>query len=846
MATHSIFLLHAHLPDYRTSGNSQLEERALFQVILESYLPLLEILSNRNSEAVVTMSFSPTLLQMLTDDEVLLRFETYMEQTLALLRFEKQTVPSEVERAIVTMYEKRYEKLFQLFYQMNKNLVFAFQKLDKKGVIEAITTAATHPFLPYIQTKKGKQDEIRHGLDIFIEHFGFQPKGFWLPECGYSAEVGDVLVQEGLEYTFLSDATIREPSQTEQGLVLLPINQILAERVWSSATGYPAHPLYREYYWDISYKRDWNQLSPYVNTPVPVDTGLKYWKVTGYEEKDWYNREEALLQAKIDSTDFTKKLFDFDNELAVFAFDAELFGHWWYEGPDWLAHVISKEKSIPFVSPEKWISMRSKPLPLKTPQLLSSWGRGGYGEVWLNERNASFYKVFHEMEDILFSRLPPEGFVYEQMKKEWRLAISSDWLFMIDANRNANYGYKRIQEHIERFFDLYEQQKKALKNQAMADEQKIVLFLSFEYPPTIFGGLGIHVHHLAETIAGHGEMVHVVTYSDQEKIVVEKRNGVIIHRIPASVSDDFYLSIAEWNREIIDYVLSLSNRVSFSIIHAHDWLVASSALVLKESLHCPLLATIHATEAGRNQGIKTSLQQAIHHLEWKFVQQANRIVVCSQFMKTEIHTLFRISLEKISIIPNGVLPSEKNKGIAEEGQIVIAIGRFVYEKGFTFFIDAAKLVLQNYPNARFILAGQGEMKQNYVEQLQQLKIAKSFQIQGFLYENEKWELYNKASVVCIPSVYEPFGIVALEAMACGKPIVSSDTGGLKEVVVHNQTGIIVPPCNSKRVAEGIIDLLSKPDWAEQIGERGRQEAKRYCWSEVAKQTTNVYRQLLSP
>ncbi|WP_026674707.1 1,4-alpha-glucan branching protein domain-containing protein [Alkalihalobacterium bogoriense] len=845
MATHSIFLLHAHLPDYRTSNNLRLEERALFQAIFESYLPLLETLSNRKSEAVVTMSFSPTLLQMLTDDEVLLRFETYTEQTLALLRIEKQTVPSEVEREIVCMYEKRYEKLFQSFYQMNKNIVFTFRKLVEEGIVEAITTAATHPFLPYIQTRKGKQEQIRYGLDIFIEHFGFQPKGFWLPECGYSAEVGDVLVQEGLEYTFLSDATICEPSQTEQGLVLLPINRILAERVWSSTTGYPAHPLYREYYWDISFKRDWNQLSPYVNTPVPVDTGLKYWKVTGHEEKDWYNREEAIHQAKIDSTHFTQKLLELDKELAVLAFDAELFGHWWYEGPDWLAHVISEQKSIPFVSPQKWISMQSKPLPLKTPQLLSSWGRGGYGEVWLNERNASFYKIFHEMEDILFSRLQPEGFVYEQMKNEWRLAISSDWLFMIDANRNANYGYKRIQEHIECFFRLYKQQQKTKNKQEATGDRKVLLLLSFEYPPTIFGGLGIHVHHLAETIAKRGERVHVVTYNDKEKIVVEKRNGVIIHRIPASVSEDFYLSIADWNREIIDYVLSLSNRVSFSIIHAHDWLVASSALVLKESLHCPLLATIHATEAGRNQGIKTSLQQAIHHLERKFVQQANHIIVCSQFMKTEIHTSFKTSLEKISIIPNGVILKEKHKVNVEDGQTVIAIGRFVYEKGFTVFIDAAKHVLLKYPKTRFILAGQGEMKQDYVKQIQQVNIAESFHIKGFLQENEKWDLYHEASVVCIPSVYEPFGIVALEAMACGKPIVASNTGGLKEVVVHNQTGIIVPPCDSERLAEGIIELLSKPNRAEQLGERGRQEVQQYCWSEVTAQTTNVYRQLLS-
>ncbi|MCD6291074.1 MAG: glycosyltransferase family 4 protein [Anaerolineae bacterium] len=388
-----------------------------------------------------------------------------------------------------------------------------------------------------------------------------------------------------------------------------------------------------------------------------------------------------------------------------------------------------------------------------------------------------------------------------------------------------------------------------------------ILMLSWEYPPHVVGGLGKHVMELLPALGRReGITVHLITprWAGGER--VEEQGNVVIHRVdPPATSGDIYTSAWQTNVELERYAERLWKDVGpFDLIHAHDWLVAFAANALKHTHKTPLIATIHATEKGRGRGHLGSDQAlAIHQVEWWLTYEAWRVIACSEYMASEIREFFNCPADKIDIIPNGVDPTPFQEVAQEdlrgframyalpEEQIVFNVGRIVYEKGVHVLVEAVPLVLAQMPTAKFVIAGRGPLLGQLRERAWKLGVGEKILFTGFISDEERNRLFYIADCAVFPSLYEPFGIVALEAMAAKCPVVVSEVGGLREVVKHAETGITIYPDNPDSLAWGIVHTLSRPDWARQRAENAyKMVLELYNWDRIAGLTVEVYRRVI--
>jgi len=388
-----------------------------------------------------------------------------------------------------------------------------------------------------------------------------------------------------------------------------------------------------------------------------------------------------------------------------------------------------------------------------------------------------------------------------------------------------------------------------------------VLMLSWEYPPHVVGGLGKHVMELLPAMARRGDMeVHLITPRWAGGAPTESMDRVTIHRVdPPPVSGDIYTSAWQTNLELERYAETLWRQAGpFDLIHAHDWLVAFTANALKRTHKTPLIATIHATEKGRGRGQLNSDQaRAIHHVEWWLTYEAWRVIACSEYMAGEIREFFNCPADKIDVIPNGVDPTPFQAVAHEdltgframyalpEEQIVFNVGRIVYEKGVHVLVEAVPRVLAQEPSAKFVIAGRGPLLDQLRHRAWELNVGEKVLFTGFISDEDRNRLFHLAACAVFPSLYEPFGIVALEAMAAKCPVVVSEVGGLKEVVKHAETGITVYPDNPDSLTWGIVHTLSRPDWARQRAENAyRMVLELYNWDRIAGLTVDVYRRVV--
>lgn len=383
-----------------------------------------------------------------------------------------------------------------------------------------------------------------------------------------------------------------------------------------------------------------------------------------------------------------------------------------------------------------------------------------------------------------------------------------------------------------------------------------LLFLSWEYPPQSVGGLARHVEDLAKALAPEEE-VHVLTLGQPEIPTDEVSAGVFIHRInPYPLrTPDFLTWVLQLNLGMLERAISLLQEAKpFHLIHAHDWLVAFVARALKSIYRLPLVATIHATEYGRNQGLYNEVQSYISSVEWWLTYEAWRVIVCSKYMQKELRQIFQLPPDKITVIPNGVnlsrfqIPapgaSFRNRYAAPEEKIVFFVGRLVPEKGAQTLLAAAPLVLAAEPRAKFILAGQGPFEASLRAQAQNLGLGAKVYFTGPLDDLTRDQLYLSADVVVVPSYYEPFGIVALEAMAAGTPVVTTTAGGLEEIVTSGVNGQKVAPGDASSLANGILYLLKHKKEAGEMAARAKElVAKVYSWVQVARQTRAIYEEV---
>ncbi|GAC1354228.1 MAG: glycosyltransferase family 4 protein [Herpetosiphon sp.] len=390
-----------------------------------------------------------------------------------------------------------------------------------------------------------------------------------------------------------------------------------------------------------------------------------------------------------------------------------------------------------------------------------------------------------------------------------------------------------------------------------------VLMLSWEYPPHMVGGMGKHVYDLVPALGNAGIDVHVVTPNMCPAPAHERISaGVMIHRAPVVSSEPQGGSLIDFVRSCNSSLERTAEEVlqtygSFDVIHCHDWLVGYSAVALKHSQHLPLIVTVHATERGRGQGYVLSDQShAIDQVEWWLTYEAWRIITVSRFMGEQIADYFGLPADKISVINNGVnvldgpprtvaeRQAARQRWVGPDEHLVLYVGRVVYEKGIQVLIAAAPGILERVPNTHFVIAGTG----SYLETLKQNVVAagleKAFSFPGFIADEQRDELYDVADVAVFPSLYEPFGIVALEAMAHLCPVVVAATGGLQEVVRLHDTGMTSHVGNAESLAWAVAHTLLHPKWARARSINAFHEVQKlYSWRRIADQTRDVYRHI---
>lgn len=385
-----------------------------------------------------------------------------------------------------------------------------------------------------------------------------------------------------------------------------------------------------------------------------------------------------------------------------------------------------------------------------------------------------------------------------------------------------------------------------------------ILMISWEYPPKIVGGLGRHVEGLSEALVKKGHRVSVVTADipkarEQEIVAGVEIWRALPHRPPAR---DFIESVMQLNFNMVERVIALFDlETHFDVVHVHDWLGAYAGKLFKHALRLPLIATIHATEYGRNNGLHNDLQRHISDLEWWLCYEAWKVIVCSRYMENEVQHIFGLPKDKLKVIPNGIDPKKlQAEGVDFTGprklyarpdeKIVLFVGRLVREKGVWLIIDSFKELLNIVPEAKLIVVGKGPEEMYLRDYARRLGLEHKIYFTGFIADEIRNQLYQMCQVAVFPSLYEPFGIVALEAMALGKPVIVSDTGGLGEVVEHGYTGLKFPSGDKKALSRVLADVLLDYDLAQRLSRAGQEEVELYSWDKIAQVTEYVYKEVI--
>ncbi|MFZ1767713.1 MAG: glycosyltransferase family 4 protein [Caldilinea sp.] len=391
-----------------------------------------------------------------------------------------------------------------------------------------------------------------------------------------------------------------------------------------------------------------------------------------------------------------------------------------------------------------------------------------------------------------------------------------------------------------------------------------ILLISWEYPPNVVGGMGKHVADLAPALAGQptddGPLyVDVLTTRFSGGAPEEQVNEFLtLHRVDVPPIDplDHYNSVVEGNQWLTAYAEQLGERLTYDLIHTHDWLVAKTGIALKHRWKTPLITTIHATERGRHQGhLPSETSWQIDKLEGQSCFESWNVIACSIFMQHELQNYFGVPESKTVVIPNGINIAEMTRCAEEQRtllrqryapdneRLLLYVGRIVHEKGLHVLIRAMPRILADYPNTRLLVVGKNGEK--YWPLAYELNVEKSINFLGFVSDDERDCLYAIVDAAIFPSLYEPFGIVALEAMAAGASVVASSVGGLAEVVHHKENGLTIYPNDPMSIVWAVNQLFSHPTADEERRHRAQVEVEeKYAWRHIAKSTAALYNQVV--
>ena len=385
-----------------------------------------------------------------------------------------------------------------------------------------------------------------------------------------------------------------------------------------------------------------------------------------------------------------------------------------------------------------------------------------------------------------------------------------------------------------------------------------ILMLTWEYPPRVVGGIARVVHDLSHRLIKDGHDVTVVTYKEGNVEDFENDGGVKVYRVNNYMinPNNFIDWIMQLNFNLISKATEIiSKEGPFDVIHAHDWLVTYAAKTLKDAFKIPIIATIHATESGRNSGIHDETQRYINDSEWLLTYESTEVIVNSNYMKNELQRLFGLPYEKINVVPNGVNLNLYNgverdynfrrQYAADNEKIILYVGRLVYEKGVQNLIAAMPKILNGYHDSKLIIAGKGGMLDELRDEVRRLGIDNKVYFTGYLSLDKITKMYKCADVAVFPSTYEPFGVVALEGMLSGTPVVVSDVGGLNEIVDHRVNGMKSYVGNANSIADSILELLYNPGLCAEIAKNAKAKVKsQYNWNKIAQDTHFIYQKAI--
>ena len=423
-------VLHSHLPYVRHPEHDQfLEEDWLYEAITETYIPLINVFDGLVNDGVdfrITMSLTPTLIALLTDPLLQHRYVRHISKLIELAEKEIERTREQPEfNSLAHMYRDLFMNARAVFEEKyGRNLIAAFKKFQDLGKVEIITCGATHGFLPLMMNRNAVRAQIFTAAEFHKKHLGRAPKGIWLPECGYYPGLDEILNEAGIRYFFTDSHGIFQASPRPKYGVYAPIyckSGVAAfgrdiessKQVWSSIEGYPGDYNYRDFYRDVGFDLDLDYVKPYLHPDgVRVNLGIKYYKITGKtNHKEPYVRQWALDRAAEHAGNFLFNrekqvewlagVFQDRKPIIVAPYDAELYGHWWFEGPDWINYLIRKtvfdQKTVRLITPLEYLAKNPRN-QISTPSM-SSWGYKGYAEVWLNGSNDWIYRHLHKAAD---------------------------------------------------------------------------------------------------------------------------------------------------------------------------------------------------------------------------------------------------------------------------------------------------------------------------------------------------------------------------------------------------------------------------------------------------------------
>lgn len=487
---YTALVLHAHLPFVRHPEHEDfLEERWLFEAVAECYLPLLDLLERLEADGVpfrLTVSVSPTLMAMLDDPLLRNRCQRFLEACVDLADREVLHTRGRPEESVAHFHRQWFRKLLRRYtVRYRRDLLTGFHEAAKAGYIDLITCAATHGFLPLLQHRpEAVRAQILIAVHEFQRRFGHPPRGFWLPECGYFDGVDRYLREAGVQYCFVETHAVTHARPgaphgvfahgwTPGGIAVFGRDASSSKQVWSSNEGYPGDAAYRDFYRDIGFERAPEHLGRLQGPGgVPVFSGFKYHRVTGPgDHKDHYDRWAAEQTAKRHAAHFlsarSRQVAELRGLIArqppplvVAPYDAELFGHWWFEGPcflDQMARQAVNDPTVAFVTPGDYLDMYPMGQGALQPAY-SSWGNAGYADFWCDGPNHWIHRhlsgTARTMSQLARAHRSAEAPVQRaltQAARELLLAQASDWPFLMRAGTAANYARRRFQTHVGRF-----------------------------------------------------------------------------------------------------------------------------------------------------------------------------------------------------------------------------------------------------------------------------------------------------------------------------------------------------------------------------------------------------------